>query len=759
MELASIRALRRGTALVCGIAFIAFGCRDKVQPHAGTSANWRASYETAAVEQAATRLTARQTAADSEPLGWGMDATQVSRLAASESTAERLLLEGSGGRALLIPGPFDPDTFNRVTLVAQLSGADIASFQFRRNGKDVLRLNGRQLLHTTERHEIDVEGIRDHHEAFDELLIVFAAAASQIAIEAIEFYDCPASTWLPDEGELGWVAIGTDARRAWTAMGGGPLRLVHSGADASGLELAFATPEFVRGAEGMVRVRIESEQHDEVRELATKNLGGVWKPLALDWTMRAGEAISIHIEIEGAVGVAVGVPRFVQRKEQPKTVLFVTSDTHRADYLGVARSGIAIETPTLDALAARGLMFEDAISISNVTVPSHVSMMTALSPHVTRVVGNLDGLSEDGTSLAEQYRDAGYTCIASTSTVILDPVTSGLGQGFERFSSPKTGQRDSRQTIAQLVKWLPDCEGNDLFVWLHTYDAHSSYEPPKKHRRYYPEGRDPRDTKLPQLAEHERAYWMPDVRDHAYVESLYRSEISYLDSRLGSVLERPRFANAIVAVTADHGESLGNHDVWYAHHLLYPDTLNVPLILAWPDAPAGTRVSAPVRNIDIACTLLELSGIANEEFPGRSLLRFTDASNVPEETPRFAIADDASSASIHSQGWFLVLHLRDQMNRPGSSRRGRHQVELYHLPSDPSCSEDRVETEAERARRMRSALLQFLASGGDGLARARQVDERLAIEVQGLGYAGGEGVGDEAWLDPACSCDWCERTR
>jgi arylsulfatase A-like enzyme len=116
-------------------------------------------------------------------------------------------------------------------------------------------------------------------------------------------------------------------------------------------------------------------------------------------------------------------------------VLLVTSDTHRGELLGTTAGGL-VRTPALDALAARGVVFLDAMSTSNATNPSHAALMTGLHPRDTRVVTNRDPLARRAVTLAERFAAAGYRTAATYSAFHLDDATSGLGQGFDRYEGP-----------------------------------------------------------------------------------------------------------------------------------------------------------------------------------------------------------------------------------------------------------------------------------------------------------------------------------
>ena len=210
---------------------------------------------------------------------------------------------------------------------------------------------------------------------------------------------------------------------------------------------------------------------------------------------------------------------------------------------------------------------------------------------------------------------------------------------------------------------------------------------------------------------------------------------------MGRVLAVQRLRDGIVAFTGDHGESFGEHGIWWDHADLYPQTVHVPLILSWPGGPQGVRCLEPVTHTDLGRTLLDLAGLEELEFPGRNLqwaLR-----DAPEDRPLFRIAAHAFSAAIQSGDWYLILHLRRHQEWALEEERLAHSVELYHLGRDPDCVDDLVREQEhfERAQRMRSKLIEWLRSAPTtGLGATKVMSEQELQRLNALGYVGEEEV-------------------
>ena len=710
------------------------------------------------------------------PRGWRVEGAEYTLV--HETRPSRggpwhgLAVKGPRQSRVIVPGPFDPRTFNRlaVTLV-QSRWAELQILLYRDGGVISRTPNLR------------VEGIGDGkpHTLVLDLpdTLNLEGPLDAIGIGHINrgrrpVYVSFALLWTPLEhvlshnpGEPTLLAMDDEFRSAVVLSSARPLRAHFVAPPGACLVLGFGRPRGVAREkdELTLHVRVDGARGLLAEERFPLPRDGPellrWSDGSLSLAGAGDRRLHATFTLEGAgpegAVCALAVPRVEGRGSTAPTVVLVTSDTHRADHLGIAPRGIDVRTPFLDSLAQRGVFFEDCFASTNITNPSHAALHTALPVRDLGMVDNLSPLAGEALTLAERFRDAGFLTLAAVSAGHLGHGQSGLGQGFDRMYAPP-GHRpvDSTVTLERLGPWIAQAEGRPLFLWLHLFDAHAPYQPPASHRwLYYDRERDPRDPALP--VPPRRPSWDREVRDLEFVSAQYRSEVTYQDEQLGAFLDHPRFRDAVLAVTADHGESLGEHGVYYAHLGLFPTTLAVPLILAWPDAPAGTRVAAPVSNTDLGRTLLDLAGLEGADFPGRDLRRFLGA-DPPPPTPRFAISSEGSAASVEHGGWFLVLSLRRQSHPP----RAPHQVELYHLPSDPGCRDDLLDEQHDLARALRRMLVEWLAAAPAARLSRRptQLDAEALTQLAALGYAADDSPprgAEGAWYEPDPDSIWVRR--
>lgn len=593
------------------------------------------------------------------------------------------------------------------------------------------------------------------------------AGAVELAAPRLEF-----PLGAPWEGELAGdptrvvsVPLGLESRAARILRPG--WRLVGRGrAPSAAAKLALDFGALDRrgaGSELALEASIERANGTRVEQRFELDWRNRWAHQVVALECDEGEALELTLELVGdaAAHALVAVPSLALYTPEPapRTVLLVTSDTHRGDHVEGARGAPLLETPALRELAARGVSYDDCWSTINITVPSHVAMLSGLHPRDSGITDNQTTFSDAPTTLPEVFRGAGWHTFAVTSINLLTPTHSGLGQGFERMVAPLAA-RTSDKTVDAALRMLDEASDRSVFFWVHVFDAHGPYEPPVPFdRKFYAAQRDPKDPSIEPEPGMRVPSYLPGVRDAEYIRALYRGEIASVDRELARLFAHPRVRAGVVAFTGDHGEVLGRHGIWWAHKDIYPDTLHVPLILAWPAAPGGTRVSAPVQNSDVGRTLLDLAGYSGMAFPGRDLARIEALESA---SPRFALSGARTSASITRDGWHLIMQLAVLDEPEQRTHRVLHEVELFRLSDDPDCAHNLVQGERQRAQALRAELLSWLAQWkGERFAASKRTDAATAANLAQLGYASNSATGDARapLYDDACACAWCQRWR
>jgi len=581
-----------------------------------------------------------------------------------------------------------------------------------------------------------------------------------------ELEHAPLAARLPDPaGAPTMIVAGAEGRSGEGLVTGRDL-LARVDVPAGGeLRCALGRPASVARASAPSRVVVSDEEPGRPPRILWSGApsdDADWTSFRAELDAYAGRNVQLRfaLESEGEAAWGLAEVAVVVRGRAPPPVLLITSDTHRGDHLGAAHGRVALATPALDAFAAQGVLFEDCWSPTNSTNPAHVALMTGLHPRDTGIVVNRRPLSDVADTLAERFAAAGYATYAVLSTKHLGHEGSGLGQGFDRMTWASNKPLRAKASVDTLLEWLPDAEGRPLFVWLHVFDAHWPYDAPGDWLDdEYPSERDPFDATSsdapPPPADVLPAEYT-GLRDGEFPRAAYRAEVRYLDDQLRRVFEAPALRDSVIALVGDHGEGLGEQDTYYDHAGLTSGTLHVPLLLRAPTLAPGQRRAGVVTPLDLGRSLLDLAGLGDASFPGRSLVDAPGA--AAREEPRFFLSANSSQAAVRFGDTLLVFSLNAYQARTMARGRERHQVELYDLAVDPDCLVDRVDAEPERAAELRARLIDWLAAApAEGLAGSATEDPELLRQLTELGYVDHDPDAGTASLFTPDDCAWCAR--
>lgn len=428
-----------------------------------------------------------------------------------------------------------------------------------------------------------------------------------------------------------------------------------------------------------------------------------------------------------------------------RSLLLITIDTLRADHLscyGYARR----TTPRIDGLAAAGARFERCLTPIPRTTQSLASLMTAKYPSEHGVLDLVRAsphgtLADEHDTLAERFRDGGF---ATGAAVVLPFMVDGQGleQGFRSYRLIPGEARANDVTDAALA-WITKHKDEPFAFWAHYRDPHAPYYPPKPwndaftswdgddalrdYYHYWPVTPDQRPvggrlTDAMKAGKERRKYGTERIPP-AEVEraiGLYDGDVAWTDAEIGRLLDGLAKLglddDVLVVVTADHGESLGEHDYWFDHgEFVYDTCLRVPLIVRGPGVET-TVVAEQVGTIDVAPTVLEYFGLpALDAVSGRS---FDDALEGKPIATRPLLAESGEPLFAGSNPRFrgfpeLTPSSFDRLRAwclPNGDKlivdplfEGPYSATVFQTRSDPAETQDRAE-DADVATRMRAAI-------------------------------------------------------
>lgn len=433
-------------------------------------------------------------------------------------------------------------------------------------------------------------------------------------------------------------------------------------------------------------------------------------------------------------------------------VVVIAIDTLRGDHLGCLGSDW-VRTPHLDALARDGVLFTRCLATAPWTLPSFASIFTGLTvSHHGVVGGRHEVLHERFVTMAEHLNSAGYRSHGFSSVKWLTS-DFGMTQGFGLEPPPPgaalgAGGAEDATRLGLATFGLP--RDRPLFTFLHYFDVHAPYPPPPPFARMYYEG-DERAPGTPvkamllsdaNLAPNKSSGiydWLEGVTDLEYPRREYGAAVSYVDAIVGRLMaglkESGRYDDALVMVVADHGEHLGEHDLWFTHTLPYQETLRVPLLVKLPRARhAGRVIDEPVSTLDILPSLLDWLRLPAAATDGRSLRSLVAGRDSDGRS--LLVAEQGSDPRALCKSlveWPLKLMLfRD---------RAGDRYALFDLETDPGETTDLSRDRPADAARLRARLWEVFdprrALGNTPLARPAIVDAGSRDLLRSLGYVAG----------------------
>ena len=395
---------------------------------------------------------------------------------------------------------------------------------------------------------------------------------------------------------------------------------------------------------------------------------------------------------------------------RPLNLVVVTIDTLRPDHLGCYGYS-KIETPTVDGLARAGVLFENAVTQTPLTPPSHASIFTGLYPtaHHVRDTGGFI-LSPSTPTLAMILQHQGWDTAAFISSSVLKKLF-GLNQGFAVYDDqmPRPGkgheftedaERRAGDTVDRAIRWLEGQSGKPYCLWVHLYDPHAPYTPPAPFNQQYK-------------------------------DKPYDGEIAYTDHELGRLFDaaRKKSGQTLIAVLSDHGESLGEHGEYSHGVFLYDSTLRIAFVMSGPGIPVGLRVKQQARTIDFLPTILELMGEkAPATVQGASLTPFLAGKEAPT-----AVSYSETLYPKINMGWAELRAIRT--NRWKYIRAPK--PELYDLSQDAAERDNVIESHAGEVQKFEAQLKALIGTDGSEKIETAAMDERTLNQLKSLGYTSG----------------------
>jgi len=381
-------------------------------------------------------------------------------------------------------------------------------------------------------------------------------------------------------------------------------------------------------------------------------------------------------------------------KGEPRNLVLITLDTTRADHLS-CYGKIKDLTPRMDAFAESGALFLNSFAQVNQTNPSHVSIMSGVMALDHMVTDNKEKIRVKTDLLPEAFKRIGYSTAGFPSFA---HVSAELGwRGFdeiEDIAPEMKNYHNAQQITDKAIHWLDRNGDKPFFIWVHYWDAHVPYIPPPQFAKKFYTG-DPKAGDGPELRKQypsiEHHTWLKGVKDIEYPRAMYKAEINFVDGNVGRIIDYLRKRNLTsktgVIIVGDHGESLGEHEMYFNHTFAFENALRVPLIIRMPGFPSGVKVAESATHLDIMPTLAQLYGLTiHNDLKGISLVPSLQGQSDPNLIARTFFIHEGGNARqvIVRDGNLKVFYTMIRVYQYPPMDVLENEVWMFDLSKDPN---------------------------------------------------------------------------
>ena len=406
------------------------------------------------------------------------------------------------------------------------------------------------------------------------------------------------------------------------------------------------------------------------------------------------------------------------RQPSDLNILLIIVDTLRADHLG-CYGYQEVKTPNIDHLSDEGILFTNATCQVPLTLPSHCSILTGTYPMYHGVRDNAGFyLENENITLAEILSEYGYATSGFIGAFILDSrwgIDQGFDYYFDNFDLSKYEvvtlegvQRRGEEVVEEAFLWWDENGHNKFFTWIHLFDPHAPYDPPKPFKTMF--GGTPYE--------------------------LYDGEIAYTDMLIGQIMAKLEkkgvLDNTLIIFTSDHGEMLGEHKESFHGFFIYDAATRIPLIIKPPTtALRGRVIEAQVQSVDIVPTILHMLGIPiPNEVQGQSLLPLL-LGRGSDNKELYAYSE--TFYPRYRYGWSELRSLRNSQFKYIEAPK----PELYDLIRDPKENHNILSSNPQMAQLFKKKLTEIeslYAVEGVEQKGPQKMDEESLRGLMALGY-------------------------
>ncbi|MCP5054625.1 MAG: sulfatase [bacterium] len=458
--------------------------------------------------------------------------------------------------------------------------------------------------------------------------------------------------------------------------------------------------------------------------------------------------ITVTFETRGrGIGAWVN-PRFHEVKKKPRVFIVMVLDTLRYDHTSVYGYHRKT-TPNLEQLAGDGVKFDRAYSSTSWTLPSHVSLFSGKDLSEHGVIGPGDLISTDYPLAAEVFQEQGFLTAAFTGGGFVED-SYGFYRGFQYYSNAPGNvfsMNSADRVFNHFKNYMERFWGNDLFIFLHTYQIHAPYKAPRRYVDRINKDLEGNLLGVSNFLKQKHEYFKPlQETDRQRLIDLYDASILYTDDALlGNVMrllkEKGLYEQSMIAVLSDHGEEFYDHGSWEHGHGLYNELIKIPMVVKFPFSKTGKnrgRVEEGLASItDIPGMMLGESGFEYDKdiFSvgfGQSDRRLPVSFPVSPTIKQFPVKFSFLEGRFH----FIYNHIDKE--KPEFFNPAPKKIPVYELYDIDDMHEKHnlYKKNFQRVHQFKKPLQLYLNKLKQLKRKGKKIDKELENKLKSLGYLG-----------------------
>jgi arylsulfatase A-like enzyme len=460
----------------------------------------------------------------------------------------------------------------------------------------------------------------------------------------------------------------------------------------------------------------------------------------------AGDVAITFSTLGRGVGAWVN-PRFHRVNDKPRIYVLMVLDTLRYDHTSVYGYHRKT-TPFLEQLAADGVTYGHAFSSTSWTLPAHVSLFSGKDLSEHGVLGPQDMIPGDLPLVAELFQREGFVTAAFTGGGFVED-SYGFYRGFQYYSNAPGNvfsMNSAERVLNHFKDYIKRFRGEDLFIFLHTYQIHAPYKAPRPYIDRIDKNVTGNLLGITNYLKQKQEYYGPlEENDRKRLIDLYDASILYTDEILlggviGYLKEKGAYEQSMVAVLSDHGEEFYDHGSWEHGHTLYNELIKIPLVVKFPFSGKNKERRGAVENgltsiTDVPGLLLSQTGFeyGGEMFkvdigkPERTLPVLFPVSPIIKEFPaKFSFVD---------QRYHFIYTQWDRESmaffKPPPQKTPAY--ELYQR-SDPKETRNLYKEKFRQVNEFKKPLKKILDKLKRLKRKGKKLDKDLEKKLKSLGY-------------------------